>query len=64
MRGYIQGMNFIAACLLYHSDPVIAFGLFESILDDYELRDVYLGQLSGLYKHCKILDSVINVALP
>lgn len=40
-RGYIQGMNFIAASLLLHSDAVIAFGLLEIMLDDYELKEVY-----------------------
>ena len=36
-------MDYIAACLLYHSDPIIAFSLLESILDEYELREVYIG---------------------
>ena len=56
-------MNFIAASLLYHSDPIIAFGIFEIILTDYELRDVYLDDLSGFYKHCKILDLLMSETL-
>lgn len=63
-RGYIQGMNFIAATLLYHSDEYIAFGLFEILLIDYDLQDVYMNGLSGLYKHSKIIDALINEKIP
>jgi hypothetical protein len=57
-------MNFIAASLLLHSDAIIAFGLLEIMLDDFELKEVYTDQLIGLYKHCKILDSLIGETLP
>jgi Rab-GTPase-TBC domain len=39
--GYVQGMNFIVASLLYHCDEEIAFWIFVSLLEDYELRDIY-----------------------
>ena len=45
-------MNFIAATLLFHSDEYIAFGLFESLLIEFELQEVYMNDLKGLYKHC------------
>jgi hypothetical protein len=41
-------MNFIAASLLHHSNEVMAFYLFETILNDYKLKEVYLGNLEGV----------------
>lgn len=40
--GYIQGMNFIAGAFLYHSSEVIAFWLFVALIEDYELREIFL----------------------
>lgn len=39
--GYVQGMNFIAASLIYHSSSEIAFWLFISLIFDYHLRENY-----------------------
>lgn len=41
IRGYIQGMNFLAGSLLLHSNEFIAFGIMEVLLVDYELKEVY-----------------------
>ena len=57
--GYVQGMNFIAGSLLYHASEEIAFWLFVSLLDDYELRELYLPDMPGLNKHCQILDFIL-----
>lgn len=59
-RGYLQGMNFLAACLLLHSDEILAFYFLETLLAEYELREVYTIDFIGLYKHCKILDAIMN----
>lgn len=48
---YVQGMNFIVASLLYHSNEVMAFWLFASLIEDCELRDIYMTGLPGLFKH-------------
>ena len=40
--GYVQGMNFIAAALLYHAEEYIAFWLFILIFERFEMRDIYL----------------------
>jgi hypothetical protein len=40
-KGYVQGMNFIVGFLLYHSEEYIAFWLFVSLIEDYELRENY-----------------------
>ena len=34
-------MNFIAASLIYHASPEIAFWLFVSLIFDYHLRENY-----------------------
>ncbi len=40
--GYVQGMNFVVGALLYHCSEEIAFWLFVSLIEDYEIRDIYL----------------------
>lgn len=57
-------MNFIAASLLLHSDEVIAFTLFEYLLNECKLRDVYVRDLEGLYRHCKIIEVVLIDKIP
>ena len=57
-------MNFIAACLLYHSDEIIAFGLFDALLNDYGLREVYTSELVGLFKHARIMEAILSEKLP
>ena len=46
--GYVQGMNFIAASLLYHAAPDIAFWLFVSLIFDYHLRENYEAGFPGV----------------
>jgi hypothetical protein len=40
--GYVQGMNFIVGFFLYHSEEYISFWLFTSLIEEYDLRQVYL----------------------
>jgi hypothetical protein len=53
--GYVQGMNFIVGSLLYHCSEEIAFWLFVSLIEDYEMRDIFQPKLPGLYKHSQVL---------
>ena len=53
--GYVQGMNFIVASLLYHCSEEIAFWIFVTLIEDYELRDIYETNLPGLYKHSHVI---------
>ena len=62
--GYVQGMNFIMASLLWHATEVDAFWLFVRLIEDYELRDTYLPKLPGLAKHCQIIHLLILEFLP
>lgn len=57
--GYVQGMNFIVAALLFHCSEEIAFWLFVSLIEDYEMRDIYKPHLPGLYKHTQIINMLI-----
>jgi hypothetical protein len=57
--GYVQGMNFIVGALLYHCPEDVAFWLFVSLIDDHEMRDIYLPGFPGLYKHTQIIDMLI-----
>lgn len=56
-------MNFIGACLLFHSNDVIAFHLFDYLLNELRLKDVYGKDLEGLYRHCKIIEALMQEKL-
>lgn len=53
--GYVQGMNFIVAALLQHCSEEIAFWLFVSLIEDYEMRDIYQPKVPGMFKHNQLL---------
>lgn len=48
-------MNFIAAALLHHCSEEVAFWLFVSLIEDYEMRDIYQNGTPGVYKHTQLL---------
>ena len=52
-------MNFIVGSLLYHCNEVMTFWLFVSLIEDCELRDIYLPGLPGLNKHSQIIEMLI-----
>lgn len=62
--GYVQGMNFIVAALLWHANEADSFWLFVSLMEDYELRDNYLPNLPGLSKHSQIIDILTLEKMP
>lgn len=53
---YVQGMNFIVGSLLFHTNEVMAFWLFVSLIEDCEMRDIYVHGLPGLFKHSQIIN--------
>ncbi len=53
-------MNFIAGSLLHHCDEVMAFWLFVGLLEECELRDLYLPGFPGLQKHSQMLFILIR----
>ena len=62
--GYVQGMNFIVAALIYHSNAEVAFLLFITLIEEYGLYEVYMERLPGLDKHCRALERHISRRLP
>jgi hypothetical protein len=39
--GYVQGMNHIVDSLMIHCCEEVSFWLFVSLIEDYEMRDIY-----------------------
>jgi len=60
----VQGMNFIVAALLHHCSEEIAFWIFVTLIEDYELRDIYEQNLPGLYKHCYVITNLLESEFP
>jgi len=57
--GYVQGMNCIAATLLYHCQVDIAFCLLVQIMTKYEIIKNYEPGMPGITKHCEIIDKMV-----
>jgi hypothetical protein len=62
--GYVQGMNFIVGSLLLHCAEEITFWLFVSLIDDYQMREIFKPQIPGLYMHVGILEHLMEQHLP
>ncbi len=54
--GYVQGMNFIVGFFLYHCEEHVAFWLFVSLIEEYELREIYLEGIIFINKSKDCLD--------
>lgn len=61
--GYVQGMNFIVGSILYHANEEIAFWIFVTLIEEFELHDIYEEHLPGLYKHCHVIENLLDVNL-
>lgn len=57
--GYVQGMNYIAASLLYHCKESDAFWLLLRLFYDYNLVQNYLPRFPGLEKHSHVLEYLL-----
>jgi len=49
--GYVQGMNFIAASLLFHANEVVTFGCMGLLLNQFAMWEVYQQGMNGYEKH-------------
>jgi hypothetical protein len=47
-------MNFIVGFFLYHSDEYITFWLFTSLIEEYDLRKIYIEGKKNLIKYKNI----------
>ena len=61
---YCQGMNFIVGFLLYHCEDYIAFWLFVSLIEEYDLRDLFMDNFPGLKVHVKRLEVILKNEYP
>lgn len=57
--GYVQGMNFIAAALVYHCNPEIAFWLLTTLFEEFELRKNYSDGFPGYYQRSEYMESLL-----
>ncbi|CAG9333113.1 unnamed protein product [Blepharisma stoltei] len=62
--GYVQGMNLIAAALLWHTSEIHAFWLLVSLINDFDLTALFLPGFPGLEKHCHVADFMLIEYLP
>lgn len=59
--GYVQGMNFLVGCILWHSSSEEqAFELLVSIMFNYGMREMFVSGLPGLRVKCRILDLLME----
>ena len=57
---YFQGMNFIVGFFLYHCDEHIAFWLFVSLIEDYDLRRLFMENFPGLKLHVHRVETILK----
>ena len=57
---YLQGMNFIVGFFLYHCDEYIAFWLFVSLIEDYDLRRLFMNGFPGLKLHVTRVELILQ----
>lgn len=62
--GYIQGMNFIASALLWHSSESQAFWLFYKLIKAYGLQENFSEGFPGVLNHFSNIENYIKELLP
>lgn len=62
--GYVQGMNFLVGCILWHSSSEEqAFELLVSLMFNYGMREMFVSGLPGLRVKCLILNQLMEKEL-
>ena len=64
--GYVQGMNMLVGAILFHcrGDEVSSFWIFVSLIENYEMRQIYQTGLPGLDQHGQVIQILIGKHLP
>lgn len=62
--GYVQGLHMVAAPLLMYCKDEEAFSLLVKLMKDYDLRSLYLPDMSGLHIRLYQLDRMLEEILP
>ena len=57
---YFQGMNFIVGFFLYHCEEYVAFWLFVSLIEEYDLRSLFMADFPGLKLHVHRVESILQ----
>ena len=57
---YFQGMNFIVGFFLYHSEEYVAFWLFVSLIEDYEVNNLFGKGFPGLKLHTDRVSDIVR----
>ena len=57
---YFQGMNFIVGFFLYHCEEYIAFWLFVALIEEYDLRPIFMKDFPGLKLHVKRVELILQ----
>jgi len=53
-------MNFIVGLFLCHFNEYIAFWLFVSLIEDYDLRRLFMDDFPGLKLHVKRVEVILE----
>jgi Rab-GTPase-TBC domain len=62
--GYVQGINYICAALLWHTSEANAFYLLVKLMQDYKLRENFVEGLPGLASHSEKIELYIKKLWP
>ncbi|KAK1443878.1 hypothetical protein BgAZ_207540 [Babesia gibsoni] len=62
--GYVQGLNFVVANLLWHCTEEQAFWAFISMMYIYECRCMYLPRLPGVFRRSEVLEKCLEKYIP
>lgn len=57
---YFQGMNFIVGFFLYHCEEHVAFWLFVSLIDEYEMSALFREGFPGLKIHVSKITKIVK----
>ena len=52
-------MNFIVGALLLHCSEEVTFWLFVALIEDYEMREIYMDGLPGHIKHSTLISQLM-----
>jgi hypothetical protein len=61
---YFQGMNFIVGFFLYHCEEYVAFWLFVSLIEEYDLRSLFMADFPGLKLHVHRVEMILKNEYP
>ena len=56
-------MNFIVGALLLHCSEEVTFWLFVALIEDYEMREIYMEGLPGHKKHSTLITQLMETQL-